>query len=135
MDTPERKPKAPFSLENMEGFLKGGFYLPNFVEMEPAAVVGIVAASPFLRFVRGEALILGERDLTSFYSAYFLTGIYDRFDGGGYVMFYDFGKGRTGRFAICAHEIRLARDANPTRGWLPGHCKFCGFDMTTDSGD
>ena len=39
------------------------------------------------------------------------------------------------RFAICKHEKVPGADANPLRGWHPGHCRLCGLDMTVDSSD
>lgn len=57
------------------------------------------------------------------------------YDGTGYVMTYNGGKGRMGRFAICKHEKVAGPGANPSRGWHPGYCSICGMDLTVDSGD
>lgn len=58
------------------------------------------------------------------------------FDGTGYVMLYNSGKGMIGRFAICEHtKYETSSVAEQQRGWHPGSCTKCGLNMTVDSGD
>ncbi len=57
----------------------------------------------------------------------------DLLDGSGYVIWYGAGLAHIGKFAICQHQKKEGRDANPIRGWHPGECDLCGLDMTVDS--
>lgn len=64
------------------------------------------------------------------------------FDGRGYVIAYKGarsfeGKGfnRAYSFALCDHDVSVGRNARPSRGWHPAHCKRCGLNLSVDSGD
>jgi hypothetical protein len=56
-------------------------------------------------------------------------------DGSGYVLIWHNVAPITGRFWMCKHEPVDDPGANHSRGWHPAHCRLCGLDMTTDSGD
>lgn len=75
-----------------------------------------------------------------FLSGYMMSGC----DGGGHAVIYGgqrYIDGKTyatpivRRFQICRHEKVDGPGANHNRGWHPGHCKLCGYDMGYDSGD
>ena len=127
-----------YTLESdFEPIIKGKVQLPNFEELELEKGVSIIAAGAGLHTVPGvnNAKIPGMNSNWGTWARYFL-GVTQRgqFDGTGYVMFYDQGKGRIGKFAICAHKFVLGSGANPQRGWNPGRCGTCGLDMSVDSG-
>lgn len=43
--------------------------------------------------------------------------------------------GKVATFAICRHEFVAGPGGNPSRGWNPGFCRWCGMDLSVDSGD
>ncbi len=72
------------------------------------------------------------------WATYFTSGTQaGQFDGSGFVLYYDAGKGRAARFSICKHKKVLGPNDRPNHqyGWHPGHCEHCGLDLSVDSGD
>src|ERR1700676_5571897 len=119
-----------------------GGYLPNAVEVEAATMLNHIAAHTFKeRHGWGRHPGSSIRNWAHFF-------LIDNQGGGltgeGYAVVYSGGwdseakrytGGKAYRFAICKHEHVTHGDANPQRGWLPGHCAKCGLNMTVDSGD
>jgi hypothetical protein len=112
--------------------------LPNYEEMPLEYGVACIAAGGGLAPQPGikSAMLPGETSYQCHWSRYFLSVTQGgALTGSGYVMFYDNGKGRIGKFAICKHVLVEGAGANHSRGWHPGYCKVCGLDMTVDSSD
>lgn len=111
--------------------------LPNTVDVDPVHFVNHLAACGHMTEpVWGYALHPdGSRpQWTMFFLIHFGTA---GLDGSGYAAIYS--SRREGpyvkRFAICIHEKEDHPGADHQRGWHPGHCVKCGFDMSYDSGD
>jgi hypothetical protein len=117
--------------------------LPNAEAVDPLMFLNNLAAvgrsyTPVHGYSRGD-------DGRNKWTYFFLTTHMGRaLDGGGYAVVYNSGRYIDGkhyetpivrRFALCKHEVEDHPGANHSRGWHPGHCKKCGFDMTYDSGD
>lgn len=67
-----------------------------------------------------------------FLTTYMMSGL----DGGGYAITYSSDKPILRRFAICRHEkAGTGTREQENRGWHPGSCSKCGYNMTYDSGD
>lgn len=66
-----------------------------------------------------------------FLTTYMMSGL----DGCGYAVTYGSGQAILRYFRICKHSKLDSPDARPMRGWHPGICTKCGFNMTYDSGD
>jgi hypothetical protein len=125
--------------------INGDVPLPNFEPLDLGLIVNNLASIGHgLRPEWGHAWVDPlERHKT--WAFYFLSsdgmaspvGNNPSFGGGGYVLIYtpSHKPARAGRFAICKHEVRPRADADPRRGWRPGHCRHCGLDMTIDSSD
>lgn len=58
-------------------------------------------------------------------------------DGSGVLLtMHNTTRPRVFSFALCLHEkTQEGHSPNPGRGWHPGHCRYCGMNMTVDSGD
>lgn len=125
-----------FTRDDFAPYFKGNATLPNFKELELPVGLGMIAAGGGLR-VRQEIdniKLPGSTRKWGGWARYFLgTGQGGSLDGTGLVIWYDKGVGRIGRFALCNHVKHTHSDANPTRGWHPGHCVKCGLDLTVDS--
>lgn len=124
--------------EDYAPIFKGKVQVPNFEEMTLELGVAAIAAGGGLIAQSGvqNAKIPGSNSSWGHWARYFLSSTQGgALDGVGYVMFYDHGKGRVGRFAICKHEKIEGPGANHSLGWHPGHCGKCGLNMSVDSGD
>lgn len=118
-----------YSAVDFEQIIAGDAPLPNFEPISPAEFCKNIAAvghglNPKWGWSRSD---FGYKA----WAQYFLNVS----DGSGYVCVYGPREPKVGHFAICKHEKKAAPDANPSRGWHPGHCVKCGLDMTVDSGD
>jgi hypothetical protein len=110
--------------------------LPNAEDVDPIEFLNHIASGGhMMQPVWGYALTpSGSNQWTQFFiTSYMMSGC----DGGGYAVTYSSRKEGpyVRRFRICAHEVQDHPGANHNRGWHPGHCVKCGFDMTYDSGD
>lgn len=57
-------------------------------------------------------------------------------DGSGILVRYETNAPITGRFAICQHKmVPTGTREQSMRGWNPGYCEHCGFDLSVDSSD
>jgi len=108
--------------------------LPNAEDVDPIEFLNHIASGGHMMVpVWGYALLPdgSRQQWTQFFlTTYMMSGS----DGGGYAVTYGHPPS-VKRFAICKHEVQEGPGANPNRGWHPGHCVKCGFDMTYDSGD
>lgn len=134
-----------YSLEaDLLPIIEGKTRLPNFERLDLAETMNSIAAVGHSLLAKwGWAAGVGDFGSKQ-WAMYLLSPAamgsanHGSFDGSGYVVIYN---GRykegpiVGRFAICKHEKKASADANPSRGWHPGHCVKCGLDMTIDSGD
>lgn len=128
-----------FADEDMRQFMDGKAWVPNF---EPATLDKVLPMiiSGYGRIEHRCRFKVGQSD-------YGPSAIYfcEVGQGGGLtgtgVLLYQEGwaagleKFKGGTFAICKHEKVESDGANHDRGWHPGYCKHCGFDMSVDSGD
>ncbi len=138
MNALAKKPKGYTLESDFEPIIKGKVQIPNFEELDLERGVSNIASGGSLHTVPGimNAKVPGMNSNWGTWARYFLNVTQGgQFDGTGYVMFYDQGKGRIGKFAICAHKFVAGAGGNPRRGWNPGHCETCGLDMSVDSGD
>lgn len=128
-----------YSLEDdLMPIIKGKIPLPNYEELELEKGIAIIAASGGLQTITGinNAKVPNMNSNWGTWARYWLnTEQYGGYSGEGYVIFYDSGKGRVGKFAICKHESIKGADARPTHGWHPAHCAKCGLNLTVDSSD
>jgi hypothetical protein len=108
--------------------------LPNAEDVDPIEFLNHLASGGhMMQPVWGYALspASGRQQWTQFFlTSYMMSGC----DGGGYAVTYGHPP-LVRRFAICKHEVVDHAGANHNRGWHPGHCVKCGYDMTYDSGD
>ena len=116
--------------------------LPNAEDVNPLEFLNHLASGGHgMTPVWGYAKT-GERNQWTmlFLTGYMMSGC----DGGGYAVTYGSSRVIDGknyqtpivrRFAICKHEVEDHAGANHSRGWHPGHCKLCGYDMSYDLGD
>lgn len=120
--------------KQLASMIEGRMFLPNFEEeANLSQAVANWACLPIPE-TKGLAKLAG--DDYAHWARYLLGRTQGgQLDGTGWVMLYDHGKGRIGRFAICQHKKVAHAGANPMRGWHPGHCSECGLDLTVDSGD
>ena len=109
--------------------------LPNAVRIDPLSFLNTLASSgSSMTPVWGYALMAdcARNQWTQFFlTSWMLSGL----DGGGFAVTYDHPQAVVRQFAICVHEVEDHPGVNHSRGWHPGHCKKCGFNMTYDSGD
>ena len=116
---------------------KGMQPLPGAEDVEPMTFLNDLAARGHMMTpVWGYSLLPAEarHQWTQFFLLHDANMGFE-LGGRGYAVTYANPKPIVRRFAICKHEIELRSDADPSRGWNPGHCKHCGMDMTIDSGD
>jgi len=130
-----------FTLDDFKPLFDGVVPLPNFEPLPMWQVAGM-ATSFYGKLHEGAyAKIAPSRDRSWKRALYMLTcGQGGGLTGEGYVIAAvawraDESSVVTGRFALCKHKKIARADANPDRGWHPGHCEICGLDMTVDSGD
>lgn len=129
-----------FSREDMNPFIGNGSGklapLPNAEDVDPLAFLNNIAAGGHHMLpVWGYALLPdGSR---SQWTQFFLTTFMGSdLDGGGYAVTYGSQAPIVRRFAICKHQKEVTGSIEQgRRGWHPGYCKLCGFNMTYDSGD
>lgn len=122
--------------------LKGDVPLPNFKAEDLARTVNNIAAVGHSLLAKW-GWVMHPTENRKQWAQFFLSPASmgnansGSFDGSGYIMIFSSRKEGpiVGRFAICEHQKKLAADANPGRGWLPGACVKCGLDMTVDSSD
>ena len=147
----EFKERRTYGREDYEPYIgksgsanKGLQPLPNAEEVDPLTFLNNLASGGhMMQPVWGYALLpdSDRQQWTQFFlTSFMMSGC----DGGGYAVTYGAGgmiKGKyerapiVRRFALCKHEVVDHPGANHSRGWHPGHCKKCGFNMTYDSGD
>jgi hypothetical protein len=110
--------------------------LPNAETVDPIAFLNSLAAGGHhMQPVWGYALLPdGSRNQ---WTQFFLTThMGHALDGGGYAVTYGSQVPIVRRFAICKHQKESTGTIEEgRRGWHPGYCKLCGFNMTYDSGD
>lgn len=128
-----------FSLaDDLGPIMAGKVELPNMKQLTlEQGIAAIASAGGTLARPDVEAVKLpGSTRMSPDWARYFLNRTQGgRFDGTGFVIWYDGGRGRVASFAICEHVKEAGRDARPHVGWHPGRCSKCGLDMTVDSGD
>lgn len=132
------RPKFEGFDERLKTIMDGKADVPNFEELDP--VKGIAswasAGGSFAHPDVKQAKLPADGRMWGNWARYLLNRTQGgQYDGTGYVMMYEQGKGRVGRFAICKHTKVAEPGANPSRGWHPGYCGTCGLDLTVDSGD
>lgn len=135
--TPAADKRNGYSLEtDLRPILRGDVVLPNLIEMPLTEGVARIAAAAGTVARPDVERTLVHRGRSGQWARYFLNRTQaGAWDGSGYVMWWDNGRGRCGSFAICVHESVLEPGADPRRGWRPSHCRKCGLDTTIDSGD
>jgi hypothetical protein len=141
--TLEYKEHRTFGREDYEPYIgksgnanKGLQPLPNAKLVDPLNLLqDIASGGHMMQPVWGYALLPdgSRQQWTQFFlTSYMMSGC----DGGGYAVTY--GSGGVPicrRFYICQHSKEEGPGAIPSRGWHPGKCVKCGFNMTYDSGD
>jgi hypothetical protein len=123
--------------EDLKPIIEGKVPLPNIEDVDPLGFLNNLASGGHSWLPKwGYSSIDTHRQWTQFFLS---SGQGGGLTGEGYAVRY--GNSwpkpvpRVMRFAICKHEKVGGSDANPSRGWHPGHCGKCGLDMTVDSGD
>lgn len=117
--------------------IEGKVMLPNFEEMALEDGVAVIACAGGIKTIDGvrNAKVPESKSSWGHWARYWLNltqgGAYD---GTGYVMFYDAGKGRVAKFAACKHDyVNTGSRDREHRGYHSGHCSKCGLDMSVDS--
>lgn len=110
--------------------------LPNAFDCDPLAFLNNLAASGH-GMTTGWGYALLPDDSRNQWTMFFLTSyMMSGMDGGGYAVTYG-GKGPiVRRFALCKHSKEGTGSIEQEhRGYHPGYCKLCGYNMSYDSGD
>lgn len=129
-ENPVPRRKTGYTLDDYAAILKGDAPLPNTdaVRSLEEGVNNIASLGHMLEPKWGYSV---SSDGHKTWTQYFLHVR----DGSGYALIYGMRGGSIVRFAICKHQKKTHPDANPSRGWHPGHCIKCGLDLSVDSGD
>lgn len=144
MTTERPRPAKVYTDKDLAPIMDGKVPLPNVEWLDtPRALASLCLGGWTVPPDSGRALVAGTGGYGS-WARYFLgRGQFGGLDGTGYVIVYDSGTdatnwqatGRIASFAICRHEKVEGPGANHMRGYHPGWCSKCGYDMTVDSGD
>ena len=127
-----------YSLEDdFMPIIRGKVLIPNFEELPLEVGVATIASGGGLTTISGvnNAKFAGSNSSWGHWARYFLSTTQGGgYTGEGYVMFYDGGKGRVAKFAICKHEyVNTGSPERERRGYHSGYCSKCGLDMSVDS--
>jgi hypothetical protein len=121
---------------DLQPIVEGKLALPNTEPVDPLLLLNSIASGGHSMTPRwGWALRDGRKQWTQFFLTPATMGGANSFDGGGYAIIWGGSAPITLRFAVCKHENAEGAGANHSRGWHPGHCGKCGFDMSVGSGD
>jgi hypothetical protein len=111
--------------------------LPNAEDVDPLFFLSHLASGGHMMQPRWGYALHPEGNRPQ-WTMFFLTSfMMSGLDGGGYAVIYSSRKEGpyVQRFYICKHAVEDHAGANHSRGWHPGHCSLCGYNMTYDSGD
>lgn len=116
----------------LDAVVKGDVVVPNLQEISAIEAVAAIACFGSLEPRAGRARIA----IAKHWARYFVSRTQrGAIDGTGYVLWWDQGKGRAAKFAICVHDSVPEPGGNPRRGWAPSRCSKCGLNTSVDSSD
>lgn len=124
--------------DQLDQIMQGKISPPNFEELELSKGVANIAASRGLVSTPGinNVKLPNGKSSWGHWARYFLAKTQGgALDGSGYVIWYDHGEGKVGKFKLCKHENVEGFGANHNRGWHPSSCSKCGLNTSVDSGD
>ena len=135
----EFKKGRTFSLDDYTAFigLGGGKLapLPNATAEDPIAFLNLIASGGHTMMPRWGYSLLPDGSRNQWTQFFLTTHMGSTLDGGGHAVTYG-NVPIVRRFAICPHSKEgTGSIEDERRGWHPGYCKKCGFNMTYDSGD
>lgn len=131
--------KKTYTFEaDMKPITSGDVELPNTEPVDPMRFLSNLASgghsmTPVWGWsLRSEGRDAGRKQWTQFFLSPSAMGGQNSFNGTGYAVIYAGDSPAVLRFAICKHKF-VATGGNPSRGWNPGYCEHCGYDMSVDS--